>query len=299
MNVTVETGDPKTLTLLEENARYMRHEQFANLVANIRRDGDLTQIPFVWYDTNTDTRHVLSGNHRVMAAMEAGLTEIKWLETSDPLNKSQRLAIQLSHNAIAGEDDASILAKLYQEIDDLEMKQYSGLDDKALNLLREAQVDSLQEPKLEFQTLSYVFLPGDGDEVMRVFEEAVKYASKATETWLARYEDHFRLLQAVEEASSSYDVRNRSAALTYILDIYENHRDELQQGYTSPDTDKPKHKRTVPITTILNTDYIGAEDAITIKKALNRMKELGHTDSTKGAPEQLAQLARQYIDNNK
>lgn len=298
MNVTVETGDPSTLKLLEENARYMRHEQFSTLVANIKRDGDLTQIPFVWFEEDTGTRHVLSGNHRVMAAMEAGLKEIRWLETADKLNKSQRLAIQLSHNAIAGEDDASILAKLYQEIDDLEMKHYSGLDDRSLELLREAQVDSLQEPKLEFQTLSYVFLPGDGDRVMEAFDAAAKYATKATETWLARYEDHFRLLQAVEESSSSYDVRNRSAALTYILDIYENHRDELQAGYIDETTDKPKHKRSVPITTVLTTDYIGTEDAIALKKALNRMKELGQAEN-KGAPELLAQLARDYLEANK
>lgn len=299
MNVDVETGDPRSLTLLEENARYMRHEQFATLVANIRRDGHLTQIPFVWIEPDTGMKHVLSGNHRVMAAIEAGLKEINWLETRDPLNKSQRLAIQLSHNAISGEDDTNILSKLYQEIDDLEMKEYSGLDDKTLALLREAQVDSLKEPKLEFQTLSYVFLPGDGDEVMRIFEEAVKYAKNATETWLARYEDHFRLLQAVEEASTSYDVRNRSAALTYILDIYENHRDELQAGYINETTGKAKHKRTVPITTILNTDYLNAEDAITIKRALKRMKELGDGDNAKGEPELLARLAKQYINDHK
>lgn len=291
MKVTVESGDPRSLRLLEENARYMRHEQFANLVANVRRDGVLTSLPFVWED-DEGVLHVLSGNHRVMAAVEAGLTEIRWLQTSDDLNLSQRLAIQLSHNAIVGEDDASVLTKLYQQIDDMEMKHYSGLDDRSLELLRDAQVASVTEPNLEYQVLSYVFLPGDGDRVMEIFEEASKLAQKASETWLVRYEDHFRLLQAVEEASAAHDVRNRSAALTYVLDVYERHREELQEGYVD-EHGEAKHGRGVPLSSVLNTDYLNASEAVVVSKALSKMRDRGESS---GGIDGLVRLARLYLD---
>lgn len=36
--------DPKSLKLLEVNARFMRHEEFQRLVANIKQDGQLMQV---------------------------------------------------------------------------------------------------------------------------------------------------------------------------------------------------------------------------------------------------------------
>jgi ParB-like chromosome segregation protein Spo0J len=50
----------------------MKAPQFKRLVENIRRDGVLTQLPLVYRG------RILSGNHRVRAAIEAGLTEIEW-----------------------------------------------------------------------------------------------------------------------------------------------------------------------------------------------------------------------------
>lgn len=67
--------DPSELLLLELNARFMRHEQFARLVQNVRNDGKLTSVPFAVREDDGRYR-VLSGNHRVQAAVEAGLTTI-------------------------------------------------------------------------------------------------------------------------------------------------------------------------------------------------------------------------------
>ena len=39
MNVYTIEIDPKEIKLLDLNARYMRHEEFKQLVDNIRRDG--------------------------------------------------------------------------------------------------------------------------------------------------------------------------------------------------------------------------------------------------------------------
>jgi len=69
-------GDPRTLTLLDVNARFLPHEQFRQLVENIRRDGCLTSTPLVWNDTASGRLVVLSGNHRTLAAIEAGLVSI-------------------------------------------------------------------------------------------------------------------------------------------------------------------------------------------------------------------------------
>ena len=72
INTRIIEIDPRELKLLKMNARFMRHEEFQRLVANIKQDGQLTSAPFA--ARNPDgTYEVLSGNHRVQAAIAAGL----------------------------------------------------------------------------------------------------------------------------------------------------------------------------------------------------------------------------------
>ena len=55
----------RDLKLLEKNARYMTPQEFSQLVANIKQDGKLMGVPVVYRG------EVLSGNHRVRAAIKA------------------------------------------------------------------------------------------------------------------------------------------------------------------------------------------------------------------------------------
>ncbi|UXX94162.1 ParB N-terminal domain-containing protein [Streptomyces sp. AD2-2] len=135
-------GDPRTLTLLDINARFLPHEQFRQLVENIERDGCLTSTPLVWNDAESGRLVVLSGNHRTLAAIEAGLSSIWWMQIDEPLPRQRQIALQLSHNAIAGQDDPAILKELYDELESVEWRQYTGLDDKTLDLLEKVDVSS-------------------------------------------------------------------------------------------------------------------------------------------------------------
>ena len=55
MQTKVIHVDPKTLKLLEMNARFMRHEEFQRLVANVKKDGQLTSAPFAARNAGTTT----------------------------------------------------------------------------------------------------------------------------------------------------------------------------------------------------------------------------------------------------
>lgn len=90
--------DPRELKLLQLNARYMRHEEYQRLVANVKRDGQLTSAPFACKDG--DKYLVLSGNHRTQAAIAAGLETIPCIVTDDELSEDQKISIQLSHNSL-------------------------------------------------------------------------------------------------------------------------------------------------------------------------------------------------------
>ncbi|MEU9201927.1 hypothetical protein [Streptomyces sp. NPDC048332] len=71
--------DPRLLTRLEVNARFMRKEEYDRQVENVRRDGCLTSTPLTYaggeYDEGREL--VLSGNHRTMASVDADLDEIR------------------------------------------------------------------------------------------------------------------------------------------------------------------------------------------------------------------------------
>nr|MDQ2960537.1 hypothetical protein [Candidatus Dormibacteraeota bacterium] len=134
--------DPRQLTLLEENARFLRHETFQRLVENMRRDGACTSTPLTW-NPEDDVWIVLSGNHRVSAAVEADLATIFTLQIVSETTPDQRLALQLSHNAIDGEDDPATLKHLYDQIADVDWKVYAGLDDKTLGMLDTVKLDAL------------------------------------------------------------------------------------------------------------------------------------------------------------
>ncbi len=160
--------DPRRLKLLDVNARFMPHEQYNRLVENIRRDGALTSVPFCalykfleddseiefWRDDQTNEDfpvwEVLSGNHRTMASIDAQLPTITVMVTDEPMDEDKRIAFQLAHNAIEGEDDPAILRELYEKISNVDDKIYSGLDDKTLDLLEQVQPLSMSESNLTF-----------------------------------------------------------------------------------------------------------------------------------------------------
>lgn len=270
MNVEVVRGDPRDLTLLELNARYMRHEQYQQLVNNLRRDQALTSTPFVWRNPDTGQRIVLSGNHRVKASIEAGLNEIHWLQTSDPLPEGQRIGIQLSHNSIVGEDDLSILKTLYEQIEELDWREYAGLDDAILDLLADLDTPSLSEANLSFQTLAIVFLPEDLKAAQESVKEAVEIASSLDAVWVTKLRQYDKVMGALDLASKSYNVTNVATALGIILQVFANNLTDLEDGWYDHEAGTARHHGMAPLATVFHTDAIPAQVAATVERALNK-----------------------------
>ena len=66
----------------------------------------------------------------------AGPSEVMVLYSDRELTRAQQVAIHLSHNAVVGQDDLAILRELYDEINDVALREYSGLDDVLPGQLR-------------------------------------------------------------------------------------------------------------------------------------------------------------------
>ena len=145
------------LKLPEKNARFLKGPVFAQLVANIKQDGCLTSFPLV--NRQGEDLTVASGSHRVAAAMKAGLVEHDVIEITSPLTREQFVALQLSHNAIVGEDDPNVLRSLYDELG-FEWKEYSGLTDDAFKV-EDLDMSVLRVEAPFYEELFISFLPGD------------------------------------------------------------------------------------------------------------------------------------------
>jgi hypothetical protein len=251
----------------------MRHETFAQLVANIRRDGCLTQSPFAVRDG--DAYLVLSGNHRVKAGIEAlgADHQDNILVTDQPLSDRQRTAIQLSHNAIAGEDDPATLRALYDSLDDIDWRAYTGLDDATLDLLAKVDAPSLNEPNLSFQPISLIFLPDEVAQVEAAWAEARALAG-GSPAWLARMAEYDATMDAIAATSKAHDIHNIATALLLVLAIFARHRTDLAAGYLDDDGEA-KHKGWVPLSSVIGEDDVPAAVAVLLQRAIARMVDRG------------------------
>lgn len=306
LKIAIREIDPRKLKLLDLNARFMRHETFMRLTENMRADGASTQTPFIWLRHDDTTQQplaspdddnayeVLSGNHRVKAAIAADLPTIFVLHCDHYLTPERRKAIQLSHNAIAGEDDPAILKTVYESIQDVGMRMYTGLDDKILQLIEKVNVASIAEASLQFQTVSMSFLPHEVEAVNEVWEQVKKQVAGSKANWLMRWADYDKALDALEATSTAAGVKNTATAFMLILEIFSRHLDELRTLYLDADELPVQASRPVPIASVLEDTFVRADVAATLNKSLQKMISRNEAVSRGDA---LAKLAKLYLDH--
>ena len=280
--------DPKELKLLDVNARFMRHEEFMRLVDNVKKDGGLTSVPFACLE---DGKYlVLSGNHRVKAAMSAGIEKIQVMVTDEELTKAQKTGIQLSHNSIVGEDDPYVLKQLYESIDDIDWKEYSGLDDKTLELLSKVSTKAFSEANLSFQTLAITFLPDELKDAEKVIDDAISASEFADKTWLASMSEYDRWLDAQEKVSEAYGVKNVATALDLVLKIFEANKMQLSEAWE----ENLRDSNWISIESIIGREMVPVGSAKIIKKAVDKMLSGGKI-TKKNAWKSIELMAKAYL----
>ena len=198
------------IDFLEKNARFMTKEQFSALTHNIKADGAMSSIPLC-YRQETGRLLILSGNHRIKAAIEAGLDEFLVLLIDKPLSEAQKIAIQLSHNAIAGQDDEQILKELWKQIDDLEATIYSGLSAEVIEKLENTDFSTLSEQRILFKEVSLLFLPEEIESMTAICEGIVEAAAKKT-VFAGRISEYNDVLEGIIVAKQGQKIINSTLA---------------------------------------------------------------------------------------
>ncbi|NOX56203.1 MAG: ParB N-terminal domain-containing protein [Planctomycetes bacterium] len=230
----IRVVDPRALRLLKKNARSMRKATFDQLTENLRRDGMLSSLPLCHpiaekplAEAADDELEVLSGNHRVKAAIKAGLTRILVLVIPHQ-DRQAKIAKQLSHNALVGEDDKQILAELWAELKDIEMRLYAGLDSELMEELDRIHFEGLTAVQPRTEKILLWFLPEEVEELDAILEEAAE-AVAADETYaapLAKYRDLFEALARVKELRN---IKNTAVAFLWLIDRMKRTADNLTE----------------------------------------------------------------------
>jgi hypothetical protein len=198
------------LDFLEKNARYMNKEQFEALARNIKTDGGLTSLPLCYLQENGRLL-VLSGNHRLKAAIHAGVEESLVLLIDKPLSKQRQIAIQLSHNAIVGRDDEQILKELWKEIDDLEASIYSGLSTELVEKLLNTDFSTISEQRVLFKEVTLMFLPEEIEKAKSICEGIIETA-KSKVAFVGRIEEYHEILEGIIAVKQGQKIINSSLA---------------------------------------------------------------------------------------
>lgn len=210
--------DPKSLTLLKDNARFFKRETFRQLRDNIAADKRLSSTPLC-YRYEDGKIEVLSGNHRVQASIEANIPYILALVITEELDKSKRIAIQLSHNALVGEDDQSILANLWAQIDLVQDKLYSGLDSEMLKELGDVELVNFSTPQVPAHMITFMFTDGEKSQLSEILELLADAAKKSSDVHVFAGSQYEEFTKLIGDVKNSEKIRDSSLAMTRLMEI--------------------------------------------------------------------------------
>lgn len=223
----VELSDIK---LVKKNAHFMEQSTFNALVRNIRRDGQLSSVPFCV--KHADGKYtVVSGNHRTQAAKMAGLTSIyvMYIDEAETTN-DWLLATQLSHNSIVGQDDAELLKQLLDEITDVAMKEYAHISNEILDSVKDIDY-TVEMPNNEIIPITLMFVDTFKVKFDRLMERLESYTDREIENMTLMDIDTLdRLNEVSQKVSKKYQIKAQALAVCKMLEIVNNILDGNGEG---------------------------------------------------------------------
>ncbi len=223
----LELVSPSDIRLLKKNARYMDQSTFRQLVENIKADNQLTSMPLCVREDGVLT--VISGNHRVQAALVAEVETILVMVLKKQLTRQELVARQLSHNSLCGEDDMILLRSLWAELEDVEWQAYSGLDSNVIGELESIEVLSVPEMRYDYETIQFSFLPEEKDRLLEVINEVSELFS-CDENFIVSLKHYETAFEFIADIKEQYNIVNTAVAFSKILELAHERLVELKKN---------------------------------------------------------------------
>lgn len=195
------------------NAHFMRDETFRQLVHNIRQDGNLSSFPLAYHEDGKI--YTIDGHHRVEAAKNADVPWMFYIYLDRGVDDDERIARQLAANAIVGEDDEQKLLALWTKIGDMDMKLYSGLDEKRFKMYQPVNLKQFADKALTFKTIELMFLP---NEIEHVRERLDGIGKSNRARFVGALDQYAPIAEAFMQLKEATNVYNSAAAFMVMLE---------------------------------------------------------------------------------
>ncbi|HYQ84239.1 MAG TPA: hypothetical protein VEP28_09600, partial [Rubrobacter sp.] len=115
----------------------------------------------------------------------------------------------------------------------------------------------------------------EAERIKDTLRDAPEAASD--EVLAVHMKDYDRWMEAVDATSRSYQVQNVATAVGILLDVFEAHIEDLQEGYHLDGM--PLHGSWVPLTTVFGNQGVPADVAAVLARAVKRMRDAGDVNS--------------------
>lgn len=222
--------DPAKLIPLEKNAHYMPKRMLDQLTANVQGDGNLFSVPGCWRRPDGEMV-VLTGNHRVLAAKQAGIKKIIVMYTDASLTRSEQVSIQLSHNSIFGKDNPKTLMELWGELTEIDDKLYSGLDETIIGAIDSAMIARPTDVPLLIEEITLSFVADEADR----FDDIVKRLSRVGRRYVGDYAQFERFFNLLLDCKEELAIVSTATAFAVMMDFMEEWLDAREKAKDEPE----------------------------------------------------------------
>jgi len=221
--------DRVDINLIDEaelNANEMTGEDFAALCDNIGKSG-LSSVPCCYKKPNG--RYVMiSGHHRLRACKKLHYTKlgILWCDESE-LSKDEIIAIQLSHNSLHGQDNTSILKKLFEQIQSVDFKKFAHIN---IDEVAPISTDGISIYALkENFVFTIILYPNSFENLDELYGDIREQAKKSDTLILADQTNEMLLLKLQQEIGSQFDIKSPSITFAKLLELAKERLEEIKE----------------------------------------------------------------------
>ena len=222
--------DVVDINLIDEaelNANEMTGEDFATLCENIGKSG-LSSVPCCYKKTN-GRFGMISGHHRLRACKKNHFAKIGilWCD-EDELSQDEIIAIQLSHNSLHGEDNKSILKKLFEQIQSIDFKKFAHIN---IDEVAPVSTDGISIFALkENFVFTIILYPNSFENLDELYGDIREQAKKSDALILADQTNEMLLLKLQQDIGNQYNIKSPSITFAKLLELAKERLEEVKEG---------------------------------------------------------------------
>ena len=220
--------DKIDISLIDEadlNANEMTEEDFITLCENIGKSG-MSSVPCC-YKKENGRFVMISGHHRLRACKKNHFKKMGILYCNESeLSQDEIIAIQLSHNSLHGQDNTSILKKLFEQIQSIDYKKFAHIN---IDEIKPISTEGLSIYALkENFVFSIILYPDSFQNLDELFGDIREQAKKSDALILADLSNEMLLMKLQQEIGKQYDIKSPAITFAKLLELAAERLTEIQ-----------------------------------------------------------------------